>query len=91
MLASVSDEASRILDAAMKLPSVDRAELAAILLDSIGDGSSPEEVEASWIAEAKRRASAIDCGELELVDSEEMMARLRARVRRGRERQAATG
>lgn len=75
----------------MKLPSAERAAFAAILTDSIGDGSSPEEVEASWLAEAKRRAAAIDRGELELVDSEEMMARLRARVRRGRERQAATG
>jgi putative addiction module component (TIGR02574 family) len=84
ILASVTDEASRILDAALTLPSAERAELAAILTDSIGDGSSPEEVEASWIAEAKCRAAAIDRGELELVDSEEMMARLRARVRRVR-------
>jgi hypothetical protein len=53
--------------------------------------SSPEEVEASWIAEVKRRAAAIDRGELELMDSEEVMARLRARVRRVRERRAATG
>lgn len=90
-LPSVTDEASRILDAALKLPSAERAELAAILTDSISDGSSPEQIEAAWLAEAKRRAAAIDRGELELVDSEEMMARLRARVRRGRERQAATG
>jgi putative addiction module component (TIGR02574 family) len=80
MLPSVTDEASRILDAAMKLPSAERAALAAILTDSIGDGSSPEEIEAAWLAEAKHRAAAIDRGELKLVDSEEMMARLRARA-----------
>jgi putative addiction module component (TIGR02574 family) len=90
-LAGVTDEASRVLDAAMKLPNAERIELIAILTDSIGDGSSPEEIEAAWLAEAKRRAAAIDRGELDLVDSDEMMARLRARVRRGRERQAATG
>ncbi|PRQ07377.1 addiction module protein [Enhygromyxa salina] len=48
-----------------------------ILVDSIGDGSSSKEIEAAWVAEAKRRAEAIDQGELGLVDSEEMMARLR--------------
>ncbi|MFO7567756.1 MAG: addiction module protein [Enhygromyxa sp.] len=84
----MSDEASRILNAAMKLPDPERAVIAAILVDSIGDGSSLEEIEAVWIAEARRRAEAIDRGELELVDSEDMMARLRARARCARERRA---
>jgi hypothetical protein len=70
----MTDDASQILDAAMKLPESERA--------AIADGSSPEEIEAAWIAEAKRRAEAIDSGELELVESEDMMARLRARARR---------
>lgn len=72
----------------MRLQESERAALAAILVDSIGDGSSPAEIEAAWIAEAKRRAEAIDRGELELVDVEDMMARLRARARRVRERRA---
>jgi hypothetical protein len=46
------DGQRRILDAAMRLPSADRAALAAILTDSIGDGSSPEQIEAAWLAEA---------------------------------------
>jgi hypothetical protein len=58
-LIDVTDEASRVLDAAMKLPDTERAELALILLDSVGDGSSPEEVEAAWIEEAKRRAASL--------------------------------
>ena len=65
----MSDEARRILAAALKLPQSERAAIAAILVDCMGDGSSSEEIEASWIAEAKRRAEAIDRGELELVDS----------------------
>lgn len=87
----MTDQASRILEAALQLPEDERAQLAAILTDSVGDGSSPEEIEAAWIAEAKRRSVAIERGEMELVDSDEMMARLRARVRRARERYASTG
>lgn len=78
----VSTEASRILDAALELPESERAELAAILMDSIGDGSSPEEIQAAWIAEAKRRLAAIERGESTPVPLEDMMRRLRAKVRR---------
>lgn len=45
-----------------------------------GDGASPEEVEAAWLVEAKRRSAAIERGEMELVDADAMMARLRARI-----------
>lgn len=91
MLSAVTDEAGRILDAALKLPDAERSQLAAILTDSVGGDASPEEIEAAWVAEAKRRSVAIERGEMELVDSEEMMARLRARIRRVQERQASTG
>ena len=87
----VTDEASRILDAAMKLPSAERAELAAILTDSIGDGSSPDQVQAAWLEEAKRRLAAYERGELQSVDFEDMMRRLRAKDRRPRPRQASVG
>jgi putative addiction module component (TIGR02574 family) len=91
MLPNVTDEASRILDAALKLPSAERAELAAILTDSIGDGSSPEQIEAAWLAEAKRRLAAYERGELEAVDYDDMMRRLQAKDRRPRPRQASLG
>jgi putative addiction module component (TIGR02574 family) len=84
----VTSEASRILEAAMDLPEAERAELAAILTDSIGDGSSPEEVQAAWIVEAKRRLAAIERGESTTVGLEEMMIRLRAKVRRPRQASA---
>jgi putative addiction module component (TIGR02574 family) len=90
-LADVTDEASRILDAALELPERERAQIAAILTDSIGDGSSPEEVRASWLAEVKRRREAFERGEETLVDFDEMMARLRAKVHRSHERRASTG
>ena len=80
----MTDEASRVLDAALQLPAIERAELAAILADGVGEESSPEEIEASWIAEAKRRSEAIERGELGLIDSDEVMAKLRARIERAR-------
>jgi putative addiction module component (TIGR02574 family) len=91
ILTAVTDEASRILDAALQLPDRERVELAVILADSIGDGSSPEEVRASWLAEVERRREALARGEETLVDFDDMMARLRAKVRRSSERRASTG
>ncbi len=90
-LTDVTDEVCRILDAALELPERERVQLAAILTDSIGDGSSPEEVRASWLAEVKRRREALERGEETLVDFDDMMARLRAKVHRSRERRASTG
>jgi putative addiction module component (TIGR02574 family) len=87
----VSAEASRILDAALQLSDSERAEIAAILTDSMGDGSSPEEVRASWVAEIERRREALARGEETLVDFDDVMARLRAKVRRPRDRRASTG
>lgn len=80
--ADVSDDASRILEQALQLPESERAAVIAVLLDSLGDGTPSEEVEAAWIAEAKQRAEAIDRGELGLVDAEAMMTRLRQRAER---------
>jgi putative addiction module component (TIGR02574 family) len=87
----VTDEASQVLDAALKLSAADRAELAAILADSIGDGSSPEEVEASWIAEAKRRLAEYERGEITPIDLEDVMRELEAEVSRPLETQALPG
>jgi putative addiction module component (TIGR02574 family) len=61
----VTAEAERLLEEALALPDAERAELAAILTDSIGDGSSPAEIEAAWIAEAKRRLESIRSGKSE--------------------------
>jgi putative addiction module component (TIGR02574 family) len=91
ILGLVTREASEILDAALALPRAARAELAAILADSVGDGASPEQIQAAWLAEAKRRLEAYERGELEAVDYEDMMRRLQAKDRRPRSRQASVG
>lgn len=65
-------EAERLLEAAMKLPDAERAELAAVLADSVGDGSSDDEREAAWAAEAKRRLEALRSGSSETIPSEDV-------------------
>jgi putative addiction module component (TIGR02574 family) len=87
----VTDNASRILDAALQLPDAERAELAAILTDSIGDGSSPEEIDASWIAEAKRRLTAYRRGESTPIDLEDAMRELESKPRRRGNQRVSTG
>lgn len=49
-------------------------------MDSVGDGSSAE-IEAAWIAEAKRRLEAVERGESTPVSLDDMMRRLRSKVR----------
>lgn len=65
-------EAERVLEAALDLPDAERAELAAILTDSIGDGAPDVEIEAAWIAEAKRRLADIRSGKSETVAWEDV-------------------
>jgi hypothetical protein len=61
------------------------------ILDSVTDGFATEEIKASWIAEVKRRMAAIERGETELRDFDDVMDELRAKLRRARERHSSTG
>ncbi|HLT40475.1 MAG TPA: addiction module protein [Enhygromyxa sp.] len=61
-----------ILDTAMALPEDQRAELAAILVDSIGDGRSEAEIDAAWLAEARQRLAAVRSGRATLVPTEKV-------------------
>ena len=85
---AVTSRASEVLDAALALSREERAELAAILTDSVGGESSPEQVLAAWVAESKRRLEAYERGELKTVGYDDMMRQLRAKYP---PRQASTG
>ncbi len=62
-----------VLSAIAKIFGLDgRAELSAILADSLGDGSPPSEIEAAWLSEAKRRLQAVRAGESAVVPSEDV-------------------
>lgn len=96
----MTSEAERILEAALRLPETDRIELAAILEDSIGDGSdgsdgsdgpSDEELEAAWIAEVKRRIEDVESGKSKLVPWEEVRQELFEMVGLSTPRRASVG
>jgi hypothetical protein len=62
---SISAEA--LLDSALKLPSEDRARIAAELIASL-DGTPEARVEAAWDAEVERRIGLADQGQARLLD-----------------------
>lgn len=86
----MKDEASEILGAAMLLSEPERARLAAILADSIGDGTPQDEIDAATLAEAKRRLADLDSGRTQAVPYREIKQKLHATVERAR-RLASTG
>ncbi|WP_106089336.1 addiction module protein [Enhygromyxa salina] len=86
----MSDEARRIFEAAMRLPDGERAALASVLKDSVGDGSSFEEIEAAWIAEAERRREDLRAGRTSSVPWQDVRREIFDMVQRARE-QRATG
>lgn len=63
--------------AALQLASSDRAKLAERLLISLEED---DEILASWVEEAERRGDAFDRGEMEAIDFDESIARLKARL-----------
>lgn len=63
--------------AALQLATSDRAKLAERLLISLEED---DEILATWVAEAERRADAFDRGEMGSIDFDESMARLKAKL-----------
>jgi putative addiction module component (TIGR02574 family) len=76
---SISAEA--LLDSALKLPSDDRARIAAELIASL-DGIPEAGVEAAWDAEVKRRIAQADQGEVQLLDWNDVKADVAQAVKR---------
>lgn len=85
----MTDEADRILEAALGLPDAERAALAAVLKDSIGDGASLEQIEAAWIAEAERRREELQAGRSTGVAWQDVRQEIYGLVDRARDRSAA--
>jgi putative addiction module component (TIGR02574 family) len=74
----MSRNAEQVLEAAMALSEPERAELAARLQESVEGWATPE-IAAAWRAEIAERMRAADAGEIELIPSEEVHARLKAK------------
>ena len=69
-----------LLDQAKKLNAHERA----ALIDSLHDLNAPPdpEWEAAWIRECEDRLAALDRGEMQTYDGDEVMAEARARLKR---------
>jgi putative addiction module component (TIGR02574 family) len=77
-LVLVTAEAERLTEEALKLSKEERLHLLTVLADSIEEGSV-EEIEAAWVAEAKRRLAGIESGERPTVSWEDVEQRLLSR------------
>ena len=72
-----------IMDEARKLTPEERDELVLRLHCEFEDGEpdgTPEEIEAAWNEEVERRTAKAERGETTWVDSEDVIARARARI-----------
>lgn len=63
--------------AALQLPLTERARLAERLLVSLEED---DEILAAWVEEAERRGDAFERGEMEAIDFDESIARLKAKL-----------
>lgn len=75
--------AHELLRAALKLPPEARAALAAELIESLDGAEPPEEIEAAWALEIRRRCAELDSGAVTPVPWEEARRRILAAATRG--------
>jgi putative addiction module component (TIGR02574 family) len=74
----MSRKLQELFEEASALPEHDRATLADLLLESLGD-ERDEGVEQAWEEEIERRIRAVDAGEMATIPWEEVQAELHAR------------
>lgn len=75
----MSRNVSELFQEATQLSENERADLAALLLESL-EGEPDEGVEAAWAEEIERRVRQIDSGEVQTIPWEEVRAELHARL-----------
>lgn len=79
-----------LLAAALRLSREERAELAALIADSVEDAPT-KDVEREWLLEAKRRLEAVRAGRMRTVSAEDVEQGLWEMLERGRPRTVAAG
>jgi putative addiction module component (TIGR02574 family) len=79
-----SAEVFRLYEAAMQLSEAERRQFVARLVEGMGKQPTQEEIDASWIAEAKRRWEEIRTGRMPTFSPEEVMREARAALERAR-------
>lgn len=76
----MADQTEKLLREALKLPTPDRARLAAELIASVDGGAEPE-AEAAWAAEIDRRVRKVQSAGPEGNSSQEVHARIATLLR----------
>lgn len=66
-----------LIDRVMKLSPSEKDHLVGILLDDFGSPETIDKEQAMWRAEIARRIEAVRCGQIELLDADESIRRLR--------------
>ena len=74
----MTDKSQAIVEQALKLSPTERAEVAEKLIVSL-DEVPETDVEQAWQEEIQKRLAQVDRGEVELIDSDTVMAELRKR------------
>ncbi|MDP1947277.1 MAG: addiction module protein [Nitrospirota bacterium] len=72
----MTDKTQAIVEQALKLSPTERADVAEQLLASL-DEALDSDVEKAWQEEIQRRRQQVERGEVELIDSDTVMAELR--------------
>lgn len=75
----VTAAARKLLEEALSLPDDERRRIAELLLDSVGTEPA-EAIETAWLAEAVRRAEALEEGRVEALDGEAFLDALKAKL-----------
>lgn len=71
----MTNNTQRLLAEALDLPQMEGAELASRLLESL-EGVTDTEADATWTAELERRCAALDSGEAQASDWDEVRRRI---------------
>lgn len=75
----MTDTTERLLSEALDLPEMERAELAARLIESL-EPPTDDDVDAAWAAEIERRCAAIDSGTAVTSDWSEVRRRIESEI-----------
>ena len=76
----MTKSAETLLREALDLGEAERAEMAAVLLESLEPAANEGEILEAWREEVRRRIAAVDGGQAELIPWEEVRDQLYARL-----------
>lgn len=75
-LTDMNTQSEQILQSALALPELERAEIAASLIQSL-DSETDDDADAAWAAEIQRRIEEIDNGDVKLIPWDDVMREMR--------------